>query len=204
MPVIIKDIIQGADEWFTEKRGKPSASKMDRIITPKGQMSKQREGYLWELVAERISGITTKTYQSQAMLDGLEKEDHARNLYEFIEGVEVEQVGMIYQDEQRRFLASPDGIVNREYGLELKNVFPKTQVGYLLSGKVPNDYIVQVQASLFISGFSRWVFMSVADGLPALILDVQRDWAFTAALSVALNDFCSELNELERKLRGLV
>ena len=201
--LVITDIVQGTDQWFAEKLGKPSASKMDRIITPKGQPSKQREGYLWELVAERISGNVTSTYQSQAMLDGIEKEASSRQLYELIYDVEVEQVGMIYQDEQKRFLASPDGIINREYGLELKNPLPKTQVGYLLSGKVPNEYTVQIQASLLISGFSRWAFMSVVDGLPALIIDVQRDWDFTAKLSVALNDFCSELDELEAKLRGL-
>jgi len=204
MMIVIDDIVQGTTEWFSEKLGKPGASKMDRIITPGGAISKQREGYLFELAAERISRLPTSTYQSQAMLDGIEKEAASRAFYELLYDVQVEQVGMIYQNEDRKFLCSPDGLINREYGLEIKNVFPKTQVGYLLSGKLPNDYFVQIQASMFISGFSRWDFFSTADGLPPLVLAVQRDWKFTAALKVELEAFCTQLDEIEVKLRSLI
>lgn len=198
------DIIQRSEQWFTEKLGKPGSSKMDRIITPSGKESKQKDGYLWELAAERVSGLATSSYQSQAMLDGIENEHKGRLLYELLFDVEVEQVGMIYQDENKRFLCSPDGIINREYGLEMKNVLPKTQVGYLLSGKLPGEYFVQIQTSLLITGFSKWVFMSVADGLPPLIIDIPRDYDFTARLKIVLDEFCDELDATTEKLRALV
>ena len=197
------DIIQGKPEWHTEKLGVPSSSHMDCIITPGGKPSKQKEGYLYTLAAERISGMSAPSYQSQAMADGLEKEAKSRLLYELMFDVEVEQVGVIYQNEDRKYLASPDGIINREYGLELKNVLPKTQVKYLLDGKLPSEYIVQVQASIFISGFTRWDFMSVSEGLPPLIIEVKRDDKFCAALKVELESFCEELNQVTDKLRKL-
>ena len=200
--LVLKEISQGSPAWFTEKLGKPSASKMDRIITSTGLVSKQAEGYMWELAAERISGLPTPTYQSQAMLEGIEKEASGRELYEFIYDVEVEQVGMIYQDECKRFLCSPDGIINREYGLEIKSVMPKTQVGYLLKNKLPTEYIVQVQSSMFISDFSRWDFISTAEGLPPLIIKVARDNIFCSKLDTILNVFCDELDEITAKLRG--
>ena len=202
MPTIL-DVPQYSDEWWAAKRGKPSASKMDRIITSSGKPSKQREGYLWELAAERISGISSSTYQSQAMLDGIEKEAESRQLYELIHEVEVEQVGMIYQNEDKDFLCSPDGVINREYGLEIKTVLAKTQVGYLLVNKLPRDYFVQVQSSIFISEFSRWDFFSNSAGLPPLIIKVERDVKFCAQLKVALDEFCEELDDVTEKLRRM-
>jgi len=202
MSIFETSIVQGSPEWFTEKLGKPSASNMSRIITPMGKPAKS-ESYLWELAAERISGIQAPSYQSKAMEMGIEKEDSSRSLYEMIYDVQVEQVGMIYQDKDKEFLCSPDGIINREYGLELKNVLPKTQVGYLLAGVLPYDYIVQVQASLFISSFNRWDFFSVADGLPPFILKTTRNNSFISRLKALLDDFCDELDAVTDRLRAL-
>lgn len=202
MPMIL-DIPQYSDEWWFEKLGKPSASKMDRIITPSGKPSKQAESYLHELCAERLSGLSANTYQSANMEEGLRREAESRQLFEFIHDVQVEEVGMVFYDETKRFLASPDGIVNREYGLELKNVLPKTQVSYLLKGGLPSDYFVQVQTSLFISGFYKWAFFSYSPGLPPLDLIVPRDNVFIAKLKRLLDDFCDELDAVTDRLRAL-
>jgi len=202
MAIFETSIVQQSPEWFAAKLGKPSSSKMSHIITPLGKPAKH-ESYLWELAAERVSGMYAPSYQSKAMEAGIEKEDESRTGYEMICRVQVEQVGMIYQNEDRKFLCSPDGIINREYGLELKNVLPKTQVGYLLAGVLPYDYVVQVQSSLAISEFNRWDFFSVADGLPPFRIKVHRDNVFIAKLQRLLEDFCEELDAVTDRLRAL-
>lgn len=201
MNIINSEIIQGTPEWFSEKAGCPSSSNMSKIITTTGKVSSQRKGYLFELAAERITGEPTQTFQSDVMSEGIRREQESRGLYELIHGVAVEQVGMIYPDENKRFLCSPDGLVNREYGLELKNVLPKTQAKYLYNDKLPTEYFIQVQASLFISGYDRWDFCSYSPGLPPLIIKVERDEAFIQKLSEELYKFCKELDEIERKLK---
>jgi len=111
---------------------------------------------------------------------------------------------MIYQDDQKLFLASPDGLINREYGLELKNVLPKTQVYYLLNqAELLKEYFIQVQMSLFVSGFEVWDLMSNCDGLPPLIIRVERDNKFIEKLREQLEGFCSELAQTVVKLKNL-
>ncbi|MDP2159281.1 MAG: YqaJ viral recombinase family protein, partial [Flavobacterium sp.] len=149
-------------------------------------------------------GKPTETFQSHAMLDGIEKEDESRRIYAMINEVEVEQVGIIYQNEERKILASPDGLINREYGLELKNVLPKTQVYYLLnSNKLLTEYFVQVQACLFISNFKRWDLFSYCEGLPPLILRVERDEKYISSLAEELEKFCYELQKMIKTLKNL-
>jgi hypothetical protein len=203
MPPIIIECEQGSERWFREKLGKPSASRFSEIITTKGDISKSRESYMYELAAESVSGIFTEGYKNANMQEGNDRESESRALYELINGVEVEQVGVIYRDEFKMFLCSPDGLVNREWGLELKNVLPKTQVKYLLAGTLPTDYFQQVQGSLYITGFDRWDFMAYSPGLPPLILPIRRDEAFIAKLETALLDFAADLSKMVDKLRAM-
>jgi len=51
---IYNDLIQGSEEWLRIRTGKPTASNFDKIITPTGQLSKQRADYARELVASCI------------------------------------------------------------------------------------------------------------------------------------------------------
>jgi len=201
-PIIMYDIVQGSDEWFAEKLGKPSASGISQLITTTGKSSKQREGYLYALVAERITGQRSEAFQSEAMAEGLEREQESREMYEIAKSVDVKQCGVVYKDKDKKFVCSPDGIVNGKYGLELKNVLPKTQVKYLLKGVLPTEYVIQVQASMYITGFKRWDFVSYSPGLKPLILSVQRDDFLIDLMEVELEVFCNEIEEVTKKVRG--
>lgn len=199
--MITIDIEQGSDEWFAEKLGKPSASNANQIITTAGKPSKQRDGYLYTLAAERITGQRAETYKNEIMEEGNTREQESRDLYSLITGVEVKQVGVIYKDKDKKFLCSPDGICNGEYGLELKNVLPKTQVKYLLSGEVPTEYRTQIQFSLYVSGFKRWDFCSYSAGLKPLIVSVKRNEDFIIALHSELMTFCKELDDVVERIK---
>jgi len=194
---------QYSKQWWQEKLGKPSASHFKEILPQSGKVSKSREGYLYTLTAERISGQQADSYSNSIIDEGMKREAESRQLYEMINSVEVRQVGMIYPDPQKRYLCSPDGIVDDEYGLELKNVLPKTQVKYLLSGKLPSEYYSQVQGSLLVSGFERWDFFTYSPGLPPFQLTVHRDEAYLKILEDELEKFVVELALVVRKLREM-
>ncbi len=204
--MIILDMPQLSPEWFSEHAGKPGASSFNKIVTMKGEPSKQREGYLHQLAAEAITGKKEKTYMSAAMAEGIERENESRLLYELMEGVEVHQVGMVYPDEQKRYLCSPDGLVNdlgKMHGLEMKNVIGKTQVAYLLKSKLPSEYFIQVQGSMLVTGFKRWDFFSYHPGLSPLHIKVKRDENFISKLAKELDTFCDQLALTIKKLNGL-
>lgn len=201
--MIIVNLEQGSDEWFKEKLGKPSASNVSKIITNDGKPSKQRLGYLYELAGEIITGKQEEGYKNANMELGNERESESRSYYELTHNVEVAQVGVIYKDEQKKFLCSPDGIVlAQEHGLELKNVLPKTQVKYLLDNTLPSDYFGQCQMSLYITGFKYWQFLSYVPLMKPLLIKVEPDKAYQKALQIELELFCDELDSVVKKIGG--
>lgn len=198
-------IEQNSPEWFAAKLGKPSASGADKIITMDGKPSKQREGYLYELAAERIRQQRHESYFNAEMQEGIEREAESRKLYELMHDCEIQPGGLCLSDDER-ICCSPDGLmVPADYaarcGLELKNPLPKTQVKYLLAGTLPSEYFQQVQFSLFVTGFDRWDFMSYCGGLNPLILQVGRDEKFLKALSIEVELFCNELDQIVERLK---
>ena len=201
MAVILEKIIQGSEEWHQARLGSPGASSASKIITNSGQKSKQAEEYMYQLAGEYIAGKHEEGFVSQHMINGIEREAAARTLFELVTGLDVQQVGIVYKDEKKRFHCSPDGLVGDNSGLEIKNPMVKTQIKYLLKGTLPSEYFSQTQMSLYVSERDTWHFMSAYDGLPPLIIEVHRDEAFIKKLAQALDDFCEELASVVEKLR---
>jgi len=202
--MIISDCIQLSKEWFREKAGVPSASNFDKIVTSKGEPSKQSVKYLYQLAGENIVGLKTETYQNEAMKRGVVLEAEARNLFAMVHDVSVRQVGLIYKDARKTCLCSPDGIIGEEAGLEIKCPLIHTHVSYLLKGELPTDYIQQVQGSMMVTGFSSWWFESYFPGLPPLILKIERDNIFIEKLEKELNRFVEDLAITIKKLKGML
>jgi hypothetical protein len=196
------DIEQGSESWFQAKAGRPGASSFDRIITTKGEPSKSRKDYIYELAGEKLIGRQEAGYSNAHMQRGNEMEGESRALFELTTGLEVRQVGIVYRDESMRVLCSPDGLMESS-GLEMKNPMLKTAVKYLMMNKLPTDYFCQVQGSMWVCGFETWWFMSNYPGLPPLILKVNRDEKWISKLSVLMNEFLDEMdnvyNEISRR-----
>ena len=201
MPIIISDIQQGSIEWFSACCGSVGASNIDKIVTTKGERSKQREDYMMTLCAERITGQKEVGYSNQAMLNGIEREAEARTLFEMAQGVEVVQVGLIYKDEQKQAHCSPDGLIGDNEGFEVKNPLSKTHIKYLLGNTLPTDYYCQVQFSLYVSEREYWWFMSHYPGLKPLILKIGRYDNWIAKMEAELTVFHQELADMVEAVR---
>lgn len=196
----IVDCLQGTSEWFSARCGIPSASNFDQIITTKLEPSKQRQKYLYRLAGERVSGMAEETYQNNAMLRGIELENEARNLYQVINDVEVKQVGFCLTEGKFVAGASPDGLIGDDGCIEIKCPTMAVHVGYLLDGKLPTDYFQQTQGQLFVTGRTWCDFVSYYPGIKPLIVRVERDEQFIKALTVELEIFCSELEDVIKKI----
>lgn len=195
------EVEQNTDEWYTEKLGKPSASNADKLMTLDLKPSKQREAYMNELAAEIVTGQRDPNgYQSGYMGVGQERQEECKQLYELLHDCQVTKAGVCYPDRKKLFLCSPDGLIEESHGLEMKNVAPKTQVKYLLKNELPTEYFPQIQFSLLVTGFKFWDFMSYSPGLKPLIVRVQRDEKYIAALQRELVTFCAELNQIVKKI----
>ena len=158
--LITLDCEQGTEEWLIARLGIPTATGIESIVTPTGRKSGAWTGYLAELVAESIEGLT-EDFKSPEMLRGNQLENQARMAYEFETGNDVIQVGGVYRNADKDMMISPDGLIpNLRKGLEIKCPKMKTHIKYIIEGVVPSEYIIQVQASLWVTGYDTWDFVS--------------------------------------------
>lgn len=197
----ILNLEQGSDEWFSARLGVPTASRFKDIITPaKGDKSTSYKGYMYELIAERLTKDRENFFKSEWMERGNEIEPLARASYEFINEVEVKQVGMIFNDEMTIGI-SPDGLVGDNGGLEIKCPKPSTIVKYMLDGGLPLEYKPQVMGSLMISGREWWDFLAFHPNMDFYQIRVYRDEEYIKNMETHLNDFVNELEINYQKLR---
>jgi len=178
----IRDDIQGSEAWLESRLGRPTASNFGKLITPMGKASASSQGYIDELIAQRITGEIPEFFKSSAMERGNELEPAAKALYEFTHDVEVKEVGLCLHD-KFECGASPDGLIGYEGGLELKCPLPHTHVSYLRDGCIPQKYIPQVQGCLWITEREWWDFMSYHPSMEDLIVRVYRDNAYITKLA---------------------
>jgi len=181
--MIVEHFEQRSPEWYEARRGIPTASNFDKLITSRGQPSKQAEKYIYRLVSEKLSGIREEGFQNGAMLRGIEMENDARMFYEMLNDVETERVGICFHDESRECAASPDSLVGSDGILEIKCPIGSTHVTYLLNNKLPTDYYVQVQGQLYVTQRNWCDFMSYYPGMKPLIIRVKRDDEFIGNLA---------------------
>jgi hypothetical protein len=190
--VRIIDCEQLSEQWWRVRRGVPTASRFDSILTPKTMKpAAAQQEYIHELIADtvRLSPVWTTNLgrpMTPEMQFGVDTEPEARAWYEMERGLEARRVGFITTDDGR-FGCSPDGLTE-EGGVEIKCPSLKTQVRYLLEGGLPPEYRCQLHGTLIVTGRPWWDFCSYATGLPALLVRVEPD-AFTEALAAELDRF---------------
>ena len=158
--LITLDCEQGSEEWLAARLGIPTATGFENIVTATGKKSASYIKYMAELIEESILG-GGDTFKSGFMERGNQLEPQARAAYEFLTGNDVIQVGGVYLNEDREVMVSPDGLIPElKKGLEIKCPKMSTHIRYLLEGGLPSEYVIQVQANLWVTGYETWDFVS--------------------------------------------
>lgn len=195
----IINVDQRSEEWFKVRAGVPTASSFDKIVTMKGEPSKQAQKYMYKLAGEFVAGKPEESYTNAAMERGIVLEDEARQTYQLITENMVEQVGFCLAD--GGYGCSPDGLVGDDGMIEIKCPSIAVHVEYLLAGVLPSDYFQQCQGQLFVTGRKWSDFVSYFPGIKPLIVRVYPDEKFHSALKVELEKFCSELQSIIKKIK---
>lgn len=196
---------QRTPEWLQAKKGIPSASNFDRILTAKtGKPSAQADEYINELIAESLTDMLPERAEfigTRAMQYGAETEAEACRWFSMQMNADVQQVGFCLSD-CGRWGCSPDGLLGDDAGLELKCPLGKTQVRYLQDAVLPAEYKPQVHGALIVTGRSHWYFCSYCIGLPALLVRVEPD-QYTDRLRAALVEFSERYQAALAKIRAM-
>ena len=207
-------IEQRTEEWFQQRLGKVTASRISDVIAKtKTGVSTSRQNYLIQLVSERLTGKKGDSFVNQAMLDGIERESAARELYERTRGVSVTEVGFFDHPIIKNSGASPDGAVNAEEDgkyaglIEIKCPIETTHTNTLMSKEVPSKYKSQIQWQMAsVSPNVKWVdFISYNPNFPdtmqLFVARVDRDDTYIAELEAEVIKFLDEVDQTIIKLK---
>lgn len=189
------DLVQGSDEWHQARCGLLTASEIKLLLSPKTLKplnNDKTRAHIWELAAQRISNYVEPTYIGDDMLRGHADEILACELYakHFAPVIEC---GFITNDEWGFMLGcSPDGLVGDDGGLECKSRRQKFQVQTIVehhrAGTIPDDFILQVQTCLLITGRQWWDFISYSGGMPMRPIRVEANTEIQDAIIEAAGE----------------
>lgn len=192
--MIILDCEQGSDEWKEARRGIPTSSNFDKIVTSTGKLSSQSTGYMNKLLSDYIEPSNDNSFSSPSMQEGNDREPESRALYELITGHTVTEVGGIWLDDNKDILCSPDGLITDiGRGLEMKNPDLHTHIGYYRAGVLPTKYIIQVQSGMMHTGYEEWDFMSHHPKYMPFIITVKRNEALITKIRESVQHFNYQL-----------
>jgi hypothetical protein len=204
--IILKDLVQGSEEWLKERKGVATCSEFSNIITPsKGEESKSLAKYAKKLALELLyDKLTENTFKSAAMLAGNELEAVARDLYQEKTFNLVEQVGFIKSD-LGNFGFSPDGLVGEKGIIEIKCLEAEAHSEIILNNEMPLDYKCQVQGGLWISerewcDFIAYNHYHKIPGKRLLIFRVKRDEEFIRSLAIFANKLILQRDSILKQL----
>lgn len=198
-----RDLIQGSDEWLQQRCGLLTASEIKLILTPKLKIADndKTRAHAYELAFQRITGFVEPQYVSDAMLRGKEDEYYARQAY-VNHYAPVSEVGFVTNSSFGFTIGySPDGLVDDNGLIECKSRAGKYQVQTVATDEVPEDFVLQLQTGLLVTG-REWIdFVSYCGGLPVYVKRVEPDPEIQEAIIQAATAFEARVAEIEQKYR---
>lgn len=203
--VLKMEIKQGTDAWFESRIGKVTASRVfDVMSKTKTGYSASRKNYEAQLVIERLTNKKEDSFTSSAMQWGTDTEPLARAEYEAMNLCEVKECGLVDHPSVEMFGASPDGIIDDDGLIEIKCPNTATHLEYLLSKKVPQKYMLQMQTQMACTGRKWCDFVSfdprLPDHLKMLVIRVDRDDALIGEIEAEVKLFLTGVENLIKEL----
>ena len=196
--MIVSTCQQRSEAWDALRRGLPTASRFDSIITPAtAKPSKGQDTLINALIAESIQppeqGFIRRVLTPE-MEYGMKLEGEARCSFELehAKGAATE-VGFVLHN-SGLFGGSPDALVGDTSGVEIKCPNLSTHIGYVREGVLPSEYKCHVHGYMAVTGRDSWHFFSYARHAVPFHILIERD-DFTAKLEAELYAFATRYNE---------
>lgn len=206
--MIILDCEQGSPEWHQARCGRVTASRIaDVMARTKTGYGAGRANYMAELIAERLTGEVAEGYTNAAMQWGSEQEANAINAYEFMRDADVRRVGFVIAPHFDMAGASPDGLVGENGLIEVKCPNTATHIDTLLSEKIAQKYVDQMQFQMHCTATKWCDFVSYDPRLPSdlslWVKRIERDDKRITELTEGVTEFLADLEEKLARLQSL-
>lgn len=191
---------QNSPEWHRVRMGIPTASSFDAILTPGKTKTEQktRMTYLLKRAGEILTGEPEDMVMTRDMERGHAMEPEARDLYALQTGASLQRVGFIRRG---RVGCSPDSLIGKDGGLEIKTKAPHLLIAAALKDEFPEEHKAQVQGTMWIAGREWWDIELYWPGLPPFIKRAYRDEVFIANLALEIDRFNSDLDAIVAEMK---
>lgn len=211
---IFEDLEQGTPDWFEARRGLMTASNFAVIMREgkDGDASKTREGLLYDLAGEILSGYPAEeTFKSAAMKRGNDMEPEAREYYERTNFATVRRVGFAKRKLPNGIIigCSPDSLVGDDGALEIKTMIPKLLIPRILKGAPPPPgHRAQLHGNLWVLD-RQWIdlliFYRGREKPLQQKFRIQRDDVYIKTeIAPAIEQFDYELRQIVKSMGGSV
>lgn len=204
---ILADASQGSDMWNKIRLGKFTSSEIHRLIHKKGALTEANKKYIFEKVAEILTGEAKTFFENDAMRWGTQQEPIARDLFAEQTGLEITECGFILVDEY--YGGSPDGLIS-DYGLieikcpssavHIQNCTIKSQEDLKA---ISEEYYFQIQSNMIVTERDHAFFISYdprVTQMPLFTIMIKRD---EEAMTLIKKCIEAGKNELQRILSVL-
>ena len=190
---------QRTDAWHQARLGKVTASRIsDVMAVAKNGVAATRQNYEAQLIAERLSGQPTPTYNNAAMQWGTDQEPHARSAYSFIVDSDVEEIGFVDHPLIKMSGASPDGLIGSDGLIEIKCPNTATHLRFLETEKIDKRYRYQMNWQMACTGRQWCDFVSYDPRLPdrfgIKILRIMRDDQLIEDIEYEVGEFLAGID----------
>lgn len=174
---------QGSQEWHDLRRGILTASTMNKVITPatlKVANNKDTRTHIYELAALRVTDVPEDQFVSYAMERGNLEEVEARIAYADQFEPVYECGFVVNRDLGFPVGFSPDGLIGDDGFIENKSRDMKFQMQTIiehlvdpLSDLIPREFMLQVQAGLWVTKRKWCDFTSYSNGMNMIAIRVE-------------------------------
>lgn len=195
--------LQGTEQWFSDRRGKITASKFKDIVAEGKDgpynLSVGALTYAYDLIADVISAEGEDAYECEAFEHGSTTEPIAIENYELKMFKKVERCGFIKYGE--RAGGSPDGLVDLDGIIEVKcPIKLKVHIKTLITNKVPSEHLPQIQGNLLVTGRKWCDFISFSENVinpkhKIVVIRVYRDEPYIDKLKKKIYDLARYIDE---------
>jgi len=162
---------QNTPEWHAARLGYITASGVADLMTPaksgKG-MGKTAQAYVNKLARARIFGVPDREKPNRNFDRGHALEQIARAAYEERFQVKTESTGFWLRDltGDGAFLGASPDFLGGDFAIgEIKTRWEAAQWEAIMSGKVPEDAVIQIQAQLLATDRVVCSYVSFCDGM---------------------------------------
>lgn len=191
------DIEQNTLEWLELRAGKFTASvDFQQLVTGKKVIY---DKLIRKKASERITGrLVANEYTNANMERGKELEDLAIKEFEGKTELEVGRVGFVEGDEW--YGCSPDGLIGKDAGVEVKCKDIHTHLDCFLDG-YDKSYKWQIQGNLYVTERKHWFFVSynphyIHVGKELYIEKIERDEEMIGKISEGIKKGVLNVQEI--------